>query len=189
MANIFNAAKYPLHSIQTGLYTSGNEYVVWVDNQAEYVGQYHILPNGQAWTGAIPSSESKYLSKKTYEYSDSVKAYNALRLQIESQNVAPIEHHPRPTPQDYTRGYIFTCFVQKRNNPLPTIVEISPQQFNSITYKNGPGINSLLYNSTQIKWMLTTSLAAVLNAQGIRESEKKFPGIEKYLTNPLEFSV
>lgn len=189
MKNVYSAAQYPIHLIQTGLYTPGGEYIVWADGHADYVGQYHILPNGQAWSGQVPSGGSKYLSKKTYEYTDSVKTYKSIRFASDSTYTSPVNYQPIPTQQDYIRGYINRCFVQKRNNPLVTIMEISPQQFNSISYDSETGINGVLYNSVQIKWLITSSIAKTLNSQSIAAAEKNFPGLEKYLTNPLEFSL
>ena len=179
-------ANYPLHSIITGKYTQGKEYKVW-DDVIDYIGLYHILPNGQIWTGDIPQTDSKRLVEYKQDQSQSVMTYNKIKKQIQIDREIPVSYYPSPSTQDYILGYIFRCFVQKRNNPLETIIEITPDQYNSISINNTSGVNPVIWNSVEIKWSLTKTLAVDLNRRNIIEAEKKFKGIGKYLNNPLEF--
>ena len=81
-------------------------------------------------------------------------------------------------------------FVQKRNSPLNTIIEIDSSQYNSVNVTNKPGINGVVWNKIRIIWKISKipeTDAKYLNLLTLQESEHNFPYISRYLTNPLEY--
>jgi hypothetical protein len=79
-------------------------------------------------------------------------------------------------------------FVQKRNNPYFTIQEIDGPQYNTLNDSNRPGLASLLWNNTELKWTLKGAYAMQLNNQEIQRAESSgFVNLRNYLKDPLEF--
>lgn len=179
-------AKYPIHSIRTGQYTKGKQYRHW-DSLTEYIGLYHVLPNGQIWTDHEPSPQSIMLVEIKPTDSQTVITYNNIKNIIPVESSSPTPYYPKPNDQQYLDGYIYRCFVQKRNNPYPTIIEINSDQFNAMSTANSNSINPVIWNSVEIKWMLDKKLAVDMNRNNIAEAEKTFKGLARYLTNHLEF--
>ena len=68
---------YNLHQIISGQFTTGNEFIT--GDGSDYVGEYHILPNGSRYTGSIPSEQSVQLFIKYFNVSNDVKIYNTIR--------------------------------------------------------------------------------------------------------------
>lgn len=179
---------YPLHKIQTGKYTNGTEFVTDDINQTDYIGLYHILPNGEYWSHSSPNADSVKLIIKRMMVSPDVKIFNTIRNSPPANYTSPIPYYPIPTSSDYELGYIMRYFLQKRNNPFATITEVDPTQYNTLNSKNRPGISSLLWNNVEIKWTIKGSYAIQLNMQEIRKSEANgFINLSNYLNNPLEF--
>jgi hypothetical protein len=136
----------------------------------------------------VPGDNTKRLSKKTFDASSDVISYNRAKNRETSQYVNPVAYSPIITAQNYADGFVYRNFLQKRNAPTSTIVEIDDDQKNTLNNRNRPGISSLIWNSITIKWYLTGTFAGQFNTQTIMESEKKFKGISKYLANSLEFT-
>lgn len=179
---------YNIHQIKTGQYTSGNEFV-FLDG-TDYVGSYHVLPNGQRFTGFQPESTSMELIVKRIESTPDLLRYNQINDLSVSQYLPPISFQPNPSTEDYRLGKIQRFFIQKRNSPLNTIMEISAEQFNSINTQNNPGINGIIYNSTGFEWIISKipiQDAQYLNQRTLAKYEILFPYIGKFIVNPLEF--
>lgn len=179
---------YGLHQIITGQYTAGDEFVL--DDGSDYIGTYHILPNGQRFTHPRPKTNSKELHEKRTDLTEDVLFYNRLTERKASQYTSPIAYQPIPNVDDYELGQIERYFVQKRNNPRATIVEIDGQQFNQINTNNNPGINGVIWNSIIIPWRISVVSpqdAAELNRAQLIRAEDNFAGIGAYVTNVLEF--
>lgn len=179
-------SQYLKHNIITSQYTTGNEFIIRT-TQEDYVGLYHIVPTGEAWTEDSPKPSSKLLIKKLFDISNDVKTYNKNTNSEASVYVSPMEIRTAIYDRDYTRGYVYRFFCQKRNNPLATIMEISAEQYNTFNSRNNPGINSVVWDRIQIEWSLNKHMAEVLNSSAIKKASINFPGIEKYLTNYLEY--
>lgn len=183
-----NRPYYALHQIVTGQYTSGNEFVL--ADGSDYIGGYHILPNEQVFTGAQPQITSNELYVKRTDQTEDVKQYNILTNSKTSQYVSPIPIFRIPDSDEYREGIMERYFVQKRNNPLNTIMEIDADQYNSINRDNVEGINGVMYNDLLIDWRISNiprGDAQYHNQQTLITSEKTFRGITSFLTNPLEF--
>ena len=178
---------YGIHQIITGQYTAGNEYVL--ADGTDYIGVYHILPNGQRVTDARPNPDSDELFIKRNDVSDSVKQYNRINDIRTSQYSSPIPIQPQPSGRDYEIGEIERFFVQKRNNPYVTIAEIDAAQYNTTNTRNSPGINGGIWNKLMILWKISQvpiETASELNRRQVAQAERDFPGIGRYLTNPVE---
>ena len=117
---------YGLHRIDKGKYTNGNELVI--EDGTDYVGTYHILPNNQKFTFARPEINSVELFEKRFDLSDSVIRYNFLNDKITGQYISPFPIQPIPELDQYEDGEFERYFVQKRNNPRVTIVQIDSDQ-------------------------------------------------------------
>lgn len=181
-------AYYPLSSITTSQYTKGNELIIDDVSQNDYVGLYHILPNGEYWSEAIPHDDSIRLILKKFKVQPDVKQYNVINRIEQSNYISPIPYYPLLTPEDYTRGFVMRYFVQKRNNPLVTITEIDGIQYNSLNRKNNIGISMGIWNYVEIKWTLRGVYAQQLNLQEIKKAEEHgFKNLSNYLKEPLEF--
>ena len=100
------------------------------------------------------------------------------------------ELHPRPTQQDYSRGYIMRYFVKKVNDS--PIIEVS--------YQNYETLSKFLYVMTSLKWEISGTKNDIFingtiqsngvynnNLNSIKNAEKILPGISKKLKNPLQF--
>lgn len=179
---------YGIHQIITGQYTAGGEFVL--DDGNDYIGVYHILPNGQRFTHPRPKPSSKELHEKRTDMAEDVIFYNRLTRREISRHTYPIQYQPIPTNDDYEFGQIERYFVQKRNDPRNTILEIDGQQFNQINVNNSPGINGVIWNSVIIPWrisVISREHAADLNRTALIDAEHNFVGIGAYITNVLEF--
>jgi hypothetical protein len=179
---------YGLHQITTGQYTSGNEFVL--DDGSDYIGLYHVLPNGQVFTDPVPKLTSKQLFTKRADISEVVKRYNRIVGEDASRYVSPVAFQPMPSANDYEFGEIQRFFVQRRNNPRTTIVEIDSGQFNTINTSNLPGINGVIWNSIIIPWRISNISKEdthIINQRELINAEQKFRYIGVYIQNTLEF--
>lgn len=179
---------YNLHQISTGIYTAGNEFVL--KDGSDYVGLYYIIPTGQRFTGARPEPKSQELFVKRLNQDSDVRLYNNINEVSYPKYINPVLIAPFPTADDYERGFMERFFVQKRNSPLNTIIEIDAEQFNKINVGNKPGINGIIWNKLRINWKISKipqQDAQTLNQLTIVRSENDFPYISKYLTNLLEY--
>ena len=103
-------------------------------------------------------------------------------------------HIPSPNENDYTRGFILRCFIQKTNDKGSPIYEVSP---NSISkYKINP-----LYTVAELKWRISGPKTTQYNSIGdildksVSESNRiaiklvshLIPNLKLYLPNLLQF--
>ncbi len=179
---------FNLHQIKTGLYTSGDEFVL--RDGSLYVGSYHILPTGQLFTGFQPEPTSVEIFEKRLNPTQDILRYNQITGNEINRYVPPISYSPSPTMDDYKKGKIQRFFVQKRNSPLNTILEIDSQQYNQINVQNNPGINGIIYNSLLFDWIISKipkDDAFYLNQLTLQKNTLNFPYIGLFVTNPLEF--
>lgn len=176
---------FSLHSIVTAQYTNGNELIT--SNGKDYVGMYHILPNGEMWTEEKPEKRSVILSKKQHEWSPSVVTYNSINGITANNYISPQNVQPIITMDDYKIGYIYRFFVQRRNNPYTTIHEIDNEQYSSINVQNNIGINGNTWNYIMIKWYITGKSASAINRRTVFNHMGDFPGFGSYMTNYIEF--
>ena len=175
---------YGIHQVLTGQYTPGGEYIL--KDGTDYIGLYHVLPNGKIFTQAQPNANSVELYIKQIDVSPDVLKYNMLTERDLPQYVSPVPYLPILTADDYERGVIERFFVQRKNNPL----EIDVNQYNKMNRNNSPGINLDIYRGAVIEWhisVVSVGDAITLNMFNIRQAEYIIIGLSNYLTNLLEF--
>lgn len=179
---------YNLHQITTGQYTAGKEFVI--STGEIYIGPYHILPNGQRFTGFQPEDRSIELFELRLNPTEDILRYNRITGNEINRYLAPNPYYPNPASIEYNRGMIERFFVQKRSSPINTIMEIDSLQFNGINTQHNIGINGVIWNKLRIEWKISKipiNDAGYLNSLSIQRSEPSFKGISAYLIDPLEF--
>ncbi len=179
---------YAKHQILTGQYAKLGQFVL--DNGNDYVGGYHILPTDQFFTGFSPTLTSVELYIKKFNIDESVKTYNKVQGIKSINSTQPISYLVRPTLEDYNEGYVYRFFIQKRNNPLLTTMEIDSEQYNTINSQNKPGINGVIWNAYLIKWKITGASIEEHNHREIVKSiTDGFIGLQiTHLKNLLQFA-
>ena len=148
---------YPREQIQTGLYTTGKEWML--EDGTEYVGFYHKYVDGLVLTGAV---YNKLTSVELVKFIDinvdqDVYVYSVLAntgpFSI-IQYQAPIAMYPVPEQKDYKKGKYSRYFLKRRNGSSTDIIEIDAKQFESWTAPD-EGIDENLYDAIAIDWKLT----------------------------------
>lgn len=179
---------YNLHQIDTGRYTSGNEFVIGTGEL--YIGAYHILPNNQKFSGFQPEPKSQELFELRLNPTQDILRYNQISGNKINAYSVPISYSPIPSAEDYKLGFIQRYLIQKRNSPQNSIIEIDGIQFNQINTQSKPGINGIIYNKQKVKWIISKipmNDASYLNERELIKVSNDFPFIGTYLTNLLEF--
>lgn len=183
-----SAPYYNLHQLITGQYSAGNEFV-FADG-TDFVGMYHITPTGQRFSGPRPEKTTREIYVKKISQTTDSLVFNRVKGSDYPKYVNPVLITPIPTYEDYNRGKIQRMFLQKRNSPLNSIIEIDAQQYNKVNTTNKPGINGVIWNKLLIEWVISkidSKDAAYINHYTLVSSENKFPHIGTYLKNTLEF--
>jgi hypothetical protein len=179
---------FNLHQIVTGQFTTGGEYVY--DDGTDYNGPYHILPTNQFFTGTRPEPKSREIFEKRIDVTADILRYNLNTGNSSPRYETPVAISRVPTSDEYQLGEMERFFVQKRNSPLNTIIEIDGIQFNKINTKNNPGINGIIWKELLLKWKIgkiPKEDVFTWNQRLVIEAENNFPGISKFLPNNLEF--
>lgn len=179
---------YNLHQLVLGQITSGGEFVLKTGEI--YVGMFHILPTNQKFSGARPEKGSVELFELRLNPTEDILRYNQITGNEINRYNPPVSFSPIPTADDYKRNKIERFFVQKRNSPMNTIMEIDQFQHQTINVKNNPGINGVIYNSVRIDWIISKipiNDAEYLNGREIQKNLINFPHLDLILTNTLEF--
>lgn len=179
---------FNLHQIITGQYSSGGEFVF--DDGEDYVGPYHILPTGQLFTGTRPETKSVEVFAKRLDSNNDILRYNKNTGRKIPVYEAPIPISRVPTSDEYLEGNMERFFVQKRNSPINTIVEIDGIQFNKINTANSPGINGVIWRELFLNWKISKipkESVYAMNLRSVTLEENGFPGLKKFLPDYLEF--
>lgn len=116
------------------------------------------------------------------------------------ESIQPVPTKPKPTPEDYNRGW-FTRYFLKRVVPEPNLpFEIDQRQY-ELWESRISGIDQSVYEGISIKWRLTGSLEKRFNQLGypveygvketnqklVENAEDKLTGINRVLTNATEY--
>lgn len=182
---------YPSFAIQPNLNTAGGEFLL---NGQPYSGRYYETYDGRAFTGPTPevgpseqlqripfypsapgltnsnlsNKNQKQLASKT-----GVFASTLINNRIPGQ---PNSYYPKPTEQDYKKGYLIRYFTKKENE-RGFVTEISQDEYNSIV--NGTADYDItIYQTTTILWKLTGPLNTTRQSQyniipGIIDTNKR----------------
>lgn len=205
---------YPESQIQKNLYTSGKEWM-YIDTWREYVGYYHKYSTGEVYTGREwdpnrsfrlvvykdnPEAYFRYLDLKNYTVYNGQK-YPILGAQETWKYTAPRAVKVIPNANQIDDGVMDRYFVYKRNEPNKIIFEVDSRQLEDFDRDN-VGINQYLWNYITIPWKLTGPEFDVIengilkkpgvvntNTRIIARFSKKFPILNRILSNPREHSV
>lgn len=198
-----NKLYYPKEQIQTGLYTTGKEWMT--EDGMEYVGFYHKYLDGLVLAGAV---YNKFTSVKLIKFIDveidrDVFRYSQLTKNETfsiAQYKAPIAVYPAPVQKDYKKGKFTRYFLKRRNGTETDIIEIDVDQYESWISFN-EGINENLYDAILIDWKLTGPIedegkapditygVASTNRRVVELKNRTFKGIKYFLTDYLEWSI
>ena len=176
----------PKYKIKSG-YTDGSEYIVKSTTE-DYVGFYHIYPNGVIYSNNELLRDSVELIRNRALTDPTSKLYYSLKKLSFDKHVLPVFYIPVVTDEDRNRGVVSRYFAQKINEPH-VIIEIDFNQARAANKSNKVGINRNLWNMTRIEWTISGNEPEARNANiRVREfAARTMPGIHDYLTDPLEF--
>ena len=149
----------------------------------EYIGPYHVYPNGAIYSGAEYTDESVQLMpyapqvnpapriddvitpdrfSRTREVTDTPERplrseNNTIYFQLTKRrfdlHYQPKAFFPLPTERDRQRGILRRFFVQ-RINDMADITEVSAQEFDKFNKANNPGVDAGLYRRKAIEWTI-----------------------------------
>lgn len=172
-------------------YTKGREFTT--EDGEEYVGEYHVLKNGTAFTGPVEDTNNLLSQKRLYPYyrNDDHFTYDKLFNfnTPQKSNVQPIPflYKPREAEGAYLKGYDLRFFVQRRNANTFAI-EISGQQYNQIG--RGGGIDGSIYAYVAVPWQLTGTLDYIetTNKRNINIASQQLPALPYAISSYTQYA-
>lgn len=207
-------AKYfPKNRISDNKYTNGDKFAM-ADGKP-YVGYYYETYDGSLKTGKNPMegpSRPLYpIDKKPNpqipvgENNSTYSVVSRLRGVSNTINIGtlkePLPYYPKPTPQDYNRGYFTRYVAKRRNSPNSIFLEINQITYQDLLYKKGV-YNYIMWEVTSLFWQITGPLydnkenkdfprAGIINTNEriLKTKENAFPSISKFFSNPTQFAV
>ena len=197
----------PLNRIILRQLTNGKEYMIMQEDPSsdfdlvptvEYIGLYHIYPNGAVYTGAVPTSLSQPLTRyfrteinanleTINTFPENNLVYASLTNTRFYNYVTPTMYYPVPDEQQRRNGIMRRYFAQKINEP--DILEISSNAFLSENEYNTIGIDDKLYITIQLDWTIKGPIEEVrkTNRRVISVNETEMPGLRNFLSDLTEF--
>lgn len=209
------AVYFPKNRVIDNKYTNGDKFINPVTKQP-YVGYYYETFDGKAKSGKNPMLgpsiplepiDALTANKQLPDNANNVK-YGALSKQRTNPSLAvigtliePAAYFPKPTPEDYNRGYFTRYVAKRRNSPNSIFLEINQPTYNDLLYRNGL-YNYLMWEVTSLFWQITGPLydnrenkdyprAGIINTNEriLATKEKIFPSISKFFSDPTQFAV
>lgn len=122
------------------------------------------------------------------------KYKNVFNGSVSNETESLVSYIPKPTEDEYARGYIMRFFAQKTIDVGSPIIEISYNTY--LKTKNNP-----YYRTTKLRWNISGSLKPIYNSNGILEengisesnrisiklASQKIKNLKLYLPNLLQF--
>lgn len=112
------------------------------------------------------------------------------KLKNPAFSLAPKPYKPAPTDYDYANGFVNRYFVQKRNTPAFSIIEVSEQTYSKVVQSANPlAIDGTLYNKVKLEWRIAGKREYVkqVNKTAIDRAQAVLPGIALKLRKLDEF--
>jgi len=209
------AQYFPKNRVIDNKYTNGDKFVNPTTKEP-YVGYYYETFDGKFKTGKNPMEGpsaplepiSVAFSNPQIPNSENNDAYSLLsngRAGTANSIIGtlkePLPYFPKPTPQDYNRGYFTRYVAKRRNSPNSIFLEIDQPTYNDLLYKGGV-YNYPMWAVTSIFWQITGPLrdnrenkdfprAGIIdtNKRILVTKSKAFPSIEKFFSNLTQFAV
>ena len=202
---------YPSFRILTNLNTKGNEFTL---NGANYIGKYYETYNKKTFSGSSPKVGPSLPLQRVNDFASTPglkyanlpnQLKNKLAVQTNIKSVTrtpgkPNSYFPKPTEQDYTKGYIIRCFTKKENEQ-GYITEIAKSEHDEI--KSGTvDYDVSIYQTIEILWKITGPLRSTRQSQYniipgiidtnqrlVEEANKTFVGIIDFIdSNYIKFA-
>lgn len=197
----------PIDRVTLRQLTTGKEYMIMQEDEnpdyglvptVEYVGFYHIYPNGAVYTGAAPTPTAQPLVK--YFRSDldvnqqtvnSIPENNLIYAKMTNARfynyVTPTTYYPVISTKDRQAGTIQRFFMKKINET--EIIEVSGETYARRNDSNRVGVDLDLYDYVDIQWSIKGPIEDVrtANRRIILQAETTLPGLRNFLTNLTEF--
>jgi hypothetical protein len=197
---------FPKSKIITNLYTKGKEFTV---NGKEYIGAYYKTYNGKIYSGKNPvngsSQELIPIIKELTNIAPDINSKGNLlvdintRTYISNPNVTnidsyliPIQFYPKPTDNDYQKGYIMRYFAKKRND-IGYVIEINKETYQSIINQDKV-YDYVTYQAIDVFWQITGPLkddrknklykvAGIIdtNKRLVEQKDKVFRGLIEFI--------
>ena len=146
----------PIDRVKLRQLTSGGEWMLtqedlrtgYIVPTIEYIGLYHVYPNGAVYTGAVPSTTSIPLTRYMRTQSNANGQVNATIPENNTDyarltnyrfyNYTPPKmYYPRVKSEQYAKGRFLRFFARKIN--ADDIIEISPTAYASANEMPGIG--------------------------------------------------
>jgi hypothetical protein len=170
-------------------YTNGQEYIT-SKTLEEYIGMYHVYPNGAIYSNASYSNDSVELVKLPAHYFNdpNIILYRARTARVYDKYILPTYYFPKPTAKEIETGVMQRFICQKRNE-LSNILEIDKTQASMANMSNRRGIDLNIWKLVPVEWTIRGPEQAVeaANRRVLSVAERKMPGITTFLYDLLEF--
>lgn len=194
---------YPQSKILTDQYTDGTE-LVYVSTQQYYTGAYHILSNGNIFTGRNPRDGElqKLEYKEPILYNNATNSDEFTQLSLnptnttydgirKRQNIQPPNAEliePKYSEPVIQYPSFMRYFLRRTNNAIFT--EVSQIDFNAVKIRN-PKYNYGIYIPFELPWTTSGINIAEINQKMTLLTEKRLKvyGLSKYITDYTEFSI
>ena len=207
------AQYFPKNRVSDGKYTNGDKFTT--GNGKPYVGYYYETYDGKFKTGKNPMVGPSYElipnpatdSSSPIPLNENNLIYSAVSNIRGAGNPKlgtlkdPLPFYPKPTPQDYSRGYFTRYVAKRRNSPNSIFLEIDQPTYQDLVYSRGV-YNYILWDVTSVFWQITGPLkdnkenknfprAGIINTNEriLKTKETNFPSLSKFFSNPTQFSV
>ena len=185
--------------------------MVKMSDLGPYTGPYYKLSSGKMFVGATPKAnrypeeiinlddivvgEDNAVTNRiatpsrvtTTSTVNETLVYNYVgNLPLDNKptpRLVPTPFYPKPTPQDYKRGYFTRYFAKQVNNFA--FIEINQSTFSSLSQNNSEYLWELYY-VTEIPWQISGDVTKVYstNEKVVAIQEKdKFKGLSTFLRN------
>lgn len=198
---------FPKNKIITNLYTKGGEFSV---NGKDYIGAYYKTYGGKIYSGKNPVngssqqllpiqsppdnfSPTSITQTAGILYNSNTEDYinNPNLVNVNSYEV-PVQFYPRPTDNDYQKGYIIRYFAKKRND-IGYVIEINKETYESII-KQDKVYDYVTYQAIDVFWQITGPLkddrknklykvAGIIdtNKRLVEQKDKVFRGLIEFI--------
>lgn len=194
---------YPQSKILTDQYTDGTE-LVYVSTEQYYTGAYHILSNGNIFTGRNPRDgelqKLEYREPILYNNATNSDEFTQLSLNPTNttydgirkrQNIQPPNAEliePKYSEPVVQYPSFMRYFLRRTNNTIFT--EVSQIDFNAVKIRN-PKYNYGIYIPFELPWTTSGINIAEINQKMTLLTEKRLKvyGLSKYITDYTEFSI
>jgi len=201
----------PKNRVKEDLYTTGGEYII-TSTQVEYVGFYHKLYDGRAYTGKTSTEANKQILSPIVKHNTdpyfppsekTQRWFNGLYTTLKGGNPndkqprkLPQYYPPRPTANDYKREEFVRYFVVKQNEDI--YLEIDKETYERIVNQDNEWVWEM-YLPFQLDWFIRGDEEKIKNTNknliSIKEKRINRRGLGAYLkfdyiqffNNPISF--